>query len=272
MLTAVLKNITALSGRVSAGCVKHPAWCLAALFVLSLGLKVAVWCFDPMIGRDAATYLHTTKEWAETGVMPQSWIPPMLFCLIRIGMFFGLDPEMAGVSINLLLGALITPVGCGIAYEITRNKKIALITAVFLLLHPGINALSHEVQRDVPYLFFAGMTTWTAAAGLKRKKYSLWAVSGAFAALAFMTRYETAELFPLVFAALLVCAATHLIKWKQAAFYALIFFTASGISALAFIHFSGSKNMYERYSTYYNGKYQKVEQQFAPAAPDKKAK
>ena len=132
MLTAVLKNITALSGRVSAGCVKHPAWWLAALFVLSLGLKVAVWCYDPVIGRDAATYLHTTKEWAETGVMPQSWIPPMLFCLIRIGMFFGLDPEMAGVSINLLLGALITPVGCGIAYEITRNKKIALITAVFL--------------------------------------------------------------------------------------------------------------------------------------------
>lgn len=272
MLTAVLKNITALSGRVSAGCVKHPAWCLAALFVLSLGLKVAVWCCDPMIGRDAASYLHTTKEWAETGVMPQSWIPPMLFCLIRIGMFFGLDPEMAGVSINLLLGALITPVGCGIAYEITRNKKIALITAVFLLLHPGINALSHEVQRDVPYLFFAGMTTWTAAAGLKRKKYALWAVSGAFAALAFMTRYETAELFPLVFAALLVCAATHLIKWKQAAFYALIFFAASGISALAFIHFSGSKNMYERYSKYYSEKYQKVERQFAPAAPDKKAK
>ena len=268
-MRTLLEHINSLFHYGAEWCEKHPVCCWGGLFLLSLGLKALVWYNDPLIGRDAAFYLHTVREWADSGVMPQSWIPPMLFCLIRGGMFFGLDPESAGVTVNLLMGAFTTLIGSGLTYEITRNKKITLIAAVFFVVHPGINALSHEIQRDVPYLCFAGIAAWTAIAGLKRKKWFLWAVSGAFAALAFVTRYETAELFPLIIAALPVCAATRLISWKQSALYAVIFFAAAGLSLAAFIHFSGSKNMYKRYSNYYTGKYRLVEKQFLPPSPKK---
>ena len=258
MFLNLLKKFDSFSRSCCRWCVDHAGVTLGVLLILSFGVKFAVWHLDPCISRDGALYLHKVQNWYDTGVLTPDWIPPFLFCLMRGGMALGLTAEVSGVLLNLLMGSFITLAGYGIALESTQNKKIALLAAVFFAFHPGITDLSHEVQRDVPYLCLAGVTAWLAIAGIRRKKWYLWAASGAVAALSFMTRYETAELFPLVFAALLVCALTKLIRWKSALLYGLSFGSFFAVTLAAFIWLSGFHHVFSEYSNYFNTKFKNV--------------
>lgn len=258
MFFSCLKKFDSFTGNIFRRCAEHQAITLCILLLLSFGVKFAVWHLDPCISRDGALYLHKVQNWYDTGVLTPDWIPPFLFCLMRGGMALGLTAELSGVLINLLMGTFITLAGYGIALESTQNKKIALLAAVFFAFHPGITDLSHEVQRDVPYLCLAGVTAWLAIAGIRRKKWYLWAASGAVAALSFMTRYETAELLPLVFAALLVCALTKLIRWKSVLLYGLSFGSFFAVTLAAFIWLSGFHHVFSEYSNYFNTKFKNV--------------
>ena len=268
MFLNLLKKFDSFSRSCCRWCVDHAGVTLLILFVLSFGIKFTVWRLDPSVSRDASLYLHMVQNWHDTGVSPQSWIPPMLFCLMRGGMALGLDVEVSGVLINLLMGSFITVAGYGITFESTQSKKIALLAAVFFAFHPSIADLSHEVQRDVPYLRLAGITTWLAVAGIRRKKWYLWAAAGAVAAFSFMTRYETAELFPLVLAALLVCVLTKNIRWKNALGYGLSFGGFFVLTFIAFIWICGFHHIFAEYSKYYKTKFIKVTHLTEPA--DKK--
>ena len=258
MFLACFKKFDTFTRYICRWCVDHGAITLCVLLVLSFGVKIAVWHLDPCISRDGSLYLHMVQNWHDTGVFQKSWIPPLLFCLMRGGMALGLTAEVSGVLINLLMGSFITLAGYGIALESTQNKKIALLAAVFFAFHPGITNLSHEVQRDVPYLCLAGVTAWLAIAGIRRKKWYLWAASGFAAAFSFMTRYETAELFPLVFAALLVCALTKLIRWESALLYGLSFGSFFAVTLAAFIWLSGFHHVISEYSNYFNTKFKNM--------------
>ena len=114
------------------------------------------------------------------------------------------------------------------------------------------------MQRDVPYLCLAGITTWLAVAGIRRKKWYLWAAAGAVAAFSFMTRYETAELFPLVLAALLVCVLTKNIRWENALGYGLSFGGFFVLTFIAFIWICGFHHIFAEYSKYYKIQFIKV--------------
>ena len=267
MLVLGLKKFNRYYCCISAWCAAHSTVILLILLTLSLGVKSIVWFLDSGISRDAALYLYTAQNWHDTGVLSgDKRIPTMLFCLMRGFMFLGLNAEASGILITLLMGSWITLVGYGIALESTQSKKIALLAAVFFAFHPDITALSHEVQRDVPYLCLAGITAWLAIAGIRRKKWYLWAGSGAMAALAFMTRYETMELFPLVLAALVVCVLTKLMRWKNALLYGLSFGSFFAVTLAVFIWLSGFHHVFSEYSNYYKGKFYKVTNlsEFAP--------
>ena len=210
---------------------RHIPLCLLGLTLVSAGLKLAAYKLDPSIGRDAALYLHMAKIWQETGRYAElirlyrdgTWIPPLLIFLIKSLMQTGLSAETAGLAVNITLGALIPLVGYGIVRESIGSRKCALITALLLAVHPGVNDLSVEIQRDVPYLFFTGCIVWSVFAGLRRKKCRFWCGAGIFLSLAFLTRYEAAELLPAVLVLLPVFAAAHLLTWKQTALYGTSF-------------------------------------------------
>ena len=174
-------------------------WCLVVLWCVSLFCKLLAWYMEPAVGRDASLYLLTAQQWYDSGEYPVFWVPPGLFVFIRAFMLCGFSAETAGLIVNIGLGSAIVFICYGIAWESTRDKKIALFSALFATFHPGINDLSIEIQRDIPYLFFAGVAVWCAIAAFKRKKWYLWSLAGAALALSFVTRYETAEfvlLFP----------------------------------------------------------------------------
>ncbi|MBR2373624.1 MAG: glycosyltransferase family 39 protein [Lentisphaeria bacterium] len=253
-----MKKIISVMQKTTRWCCENPAWTLLFIVLLSLGIKFILWRVDPMISRDASFYLHNIRDWQESGIMPQSFIPPMFYCLVRAVMTLGLGPEHAGVWLNLVSGSLLTVIIYGIAMESTCSRKISLFAAALMAFHSSINALSHEVQRDVPYLFFAGAAVWLAIAGFRRKKWYLLAAAGAFTALSLATRYETLEIILIVFCTLTVFAAVRCFSWKQSIGYGLSFTCAFFSVLILFFIVSGYNDVCAHYRYYFGEKLQAV--------------
>ena len=196
------------------------------------------------------------KIWEETGsyaelllTVPHSdRIPPLLPFLIKsIAANAGVSAETAGLAINIVLGSLVSLVGFGIAFETTKNKKIAIITALFLAVHPSINDLSKEIQRDAPYLFFSGCAIWFAAIGLLRKKNLFWCWTGVALAFAFLLRYETAEFLLLIPAIVFAFSLGRRISWKQAVLYVSTLFVCTGIVFCSMLLLMGTQEVFTSY-------------------------
>lgn len=231
--------------------IKHQLWTLLIAWAIGLGLKILLWYMEPSVGRDGAFYLRLVQDWYDTGIAPSGIIPPMLFCLVRSIMFLGLDAETAGLIVNIGLGSLLTFVAWGIAYESTHNKKIAIATAVFAALHPSFTALSAGVQREIPYLFSAGVSIWFAIAALQRKKWFLWCGSGIFLASSALTRHESLELLPIYLFAIIVFVFNRKFSWQQCLLNICCLLMSSAIFTLGFFHlYDGGKfiDFYVKYS------------------------
>lgn len=252
--------------------IKHPRLTLLGVWGVSLGIKIGAWNLEPVAGRDAALYLHMVQAWYETGIPPSGWVPPVLFCLMRGLMALGAGAEMAGLIVNIGLGSLLTVVAWGIAYETTRNKKIALAAACFAALHPAFTALSIEIQRDTPYLFFAGSSLWLAFAALQRKKWHLWCGSGLWLAVACLTRFEAFELIPLYGIAIFFFAFRHRLSWKQAATGACTLSLSFLLFLSGFFYFYDHGKLAQKYLQYFEGKYKTVEKKQLTDVSDREAK
>lgn len=255
-------KITGVPCRIFDFVIKHTVWCLLALWLVSLAFKLLAWHMEPGVGRDASLYLIEIQKWHDTGVYPMSWIPPMLYALVRGVMFFGIGVEAAGSIVNIGMGSAVVFICYGIAFEATQDKRIALLSALFAAFHPGINDLSIEIQRDIPYLFFSGIAVWCAIAAFKRKKWYLWSSAGAVLALSFLTRYETAEfilLFPVLILAQAFCKR---ISWKQAVLFGSTFTVFMAAVFFTFIYLTGIQEFLNKSERYYSYKYDKVEGSF----------
>lgn len=238
---------------------RHYLLSLLLISGVAFAMKLLGNCMESGVGRDAALYLIKVQEWHDSGVAPSGWVPPMLYVLIRAVMALGVSAYTAGTLINLGMGACSVFIASGIAFEATANKKIALASAAFAALHPGLNELSIEIQRDVPYLFFSGISVWLAFAAVRRKKWYLWSFAGALLAISFLTRYESAEFFLLFPAAVLCCAISGRISWKQAALSTFSLFAVSfAVLALFFAVYADGK-MINEYRKYYSNKADVIE-------------
>ena len=239
---------------------QHTKWCLVALFGVSLACKLLAWYMEPAVGRDASLYLFEIQQWYDTGTYPISWIPPMLYVLVRGVMFCGFGVEAAGLIVNIGMGSAIVFICYGIAFEATQDKRIALISALFATFHPGINDLSIEIQRDIPYLFLSGIAVWCAVAAFKRKKWYLWSGAGAALALSFLTRYETTEfllLFPII---IIVQLIFHKISWKKAILFLSSLIFSAVITFFMFLYLSGTQKFLSQYEKYYSMHFNTVKQ------------
>ena len=243
---------------VSTWSARRVAVCLVLLFLASIAIKLIALGLEPGLGRDACLYLLIAEIWGKTGsygellrAVPQAdRIPPLLPFLIKSTATAGVPAETAGLFLNIVLGSLIPLVGFGIAFETTRNKKIALATAFLLAVHPGINDLSTEIQRDAPYLFFSGCAVWLALAGLLRKKLLPWCGAGIALAFALLLRYEAAELLLLVSAMVFVFALARRLSWKQAVSYGAALVVCMGIAFYSLALLMGTDKIVSSYSKY----------------------
>ena len=269
MMNKTLININRIFRKIAYYCVVHSWGCLIGLLILSASVKLIVHWLDPVVGRDAAFYCHIAQGWFDEGNwsatrnLGSGWLPPLLFFLMKFGMAAGFSATTVGWCINIVCGTLCTLAGYGIALEATKNKKIALISAAFFAVHPSINGLSVEIQRDAVYLCLTGFVIWFALAGFNRKNIFLWCASGVFCSLSLLTRYETFELLPLVAVFLLAAVCCRKLSWKNAALYAFAFYLFCAGSFYAAVHGMGTPQIVERYQKYFTGKSNKVQKQYA---------
>ena len=237
-------------------------FCLCGLVFLSFIFKLLLYRLEPSIGRDASLYCHLAQEWNNNGEFNHLWIPPLLIFLMKCGTSIGISVQTAGQAVNMIAGSLCTLIGYGITSEVTENKKAALIAAALFAVHPGINNLSIEIQRDALYLFLAGTAMWSALAGLKRKNFLFWIISGIFCALAALTRFETFEFLPIAAGVLFAAAISRQISWKQACLYIFGFYAFTAVTFCVSIWGMGTTQVFNRYSNYFTGKLIFAQKQF----------
>ena len=240
--------------------IRHPAFCLAGILLLSFTAKLVAMKLEPAIGRDSCLYLYMAQIWEETGsyegllreIPKIDRIPSLLPFLIKSMGVAGIPAETAGLAVNILLGGLIPLVGFGIAFEATEDKKIALMAALLLAVHPKLTDLATEIQRDAPYLFFSGCAVWFTLTGLRRQKLTAWCGAGIALGFALLLRYETMEFLLLLSAAAPVCAMVHLISWKKAVLYSSSLLVCTAVIFYVLILLMGTQAIISSYTDYTN--------------------
>ena len=240
----------------------HFWWWLVLLACLSLFLKILAFCVDPVVGSDGSFYCLMAQTWYKTGsyqAMLQEfsgtgWIPPgFLWCLKSL-LELGLPVAASGVGLNIFFGISLVPVGYGLAWEITRNKKIALITAAFLAVHPQINDLSVEITRDMSYFCLQGVVLWSALAGIRRKSLWYFCLSGFLSGINFLVRYESVECIPLIGIVLLILVIKRQFPWKKALLFGIVWFGLFVFSFSLWAFGMGKRDIFSAYNRYFTGK------------------
>ena len=152
-----------------------------------------------MLLRDSARYLILAERWHETGEYIQIIkegviVPPLpIFCVVKL-MSCGFSAEVAGRSINLFLGAMITDLGYQIAHKAFKDKLLSAFTALLLIFHPILISYSIQPLRENCYLFFLGLAILETISGIKEKKIQNWGMCGVYLSFGLFCRYEAAEM------------------------------------------------------------------------------
>ena len=254
--------------KIADWCAAHLFYSLFAIFLLGLFLKVLVWLGTAGVSRDGALYLQMIQTLHDTGSYSevlrqyphQGWIPPMYIYLASSVMRLGADAEFSGVLVNILLGSLLPFVGYFIVYNVTENKKISLVSALFLAVNPAVTTLSVEVQREISFLFFVGCSLGLFFYGVRKQRWYCFCGTGVFLALAMLTRYETGEFILLLPAGIIFLAAMRKLTLKTALSGVAGIVFSFVIVFVAFIYFTGNISLLDRYKNYFSVKYKTVEE------------
>ena len=180
-------------------------------------------------------------------------------------MHFGISPEAAGVSLNIFLGSMIPLITYKISKEVTQREDVSICAAILAAVNPTIVDFSHELQRDMLYLFFIGFVIWFLLAGIRQKKNSYWFYAGIFCSFAFLSRFETAEFFLIIPCALIYLYLIKTIPTKDTMYYGIACFTGFAVTTLCLVVIMQIPvTLLARYHSFYRFKATVVEQQFHP--------
>lgn len=243
---------------------------LIAILLLSLTLKLLCRYFEPTVSRDGCLYLRLIQAWYDTGNFqgllkdfPGMWLPPLPLYLMKCLMELGLSAEAAGVALNIALGTLTPLWTCGIAWEITQKRNVALCAALLAAVNPSLNELAIQVQRDMIYLSLIGAALWLIAAGIRRERWWLWLCAGILCGCAMLTRFETLEMIVIVPAALLFLCCAGYLPWKRGSLYGTLFFLCfAGSVWLLSALMQTQDYLFKNYEQYYQGKLDGVKKKF----------
>ena len=180
-------------------------------------------------------------------------------------MHTGLSAENAGVALSLFLSTFIPLFAYGIAYAFSRRRDIAVCSALLIAFNPNITKLAVQVQRDMLYLFFAGMALWLFSLGIKRKKYAPWFGMGFAVGCAVLTRYESLEFLVAAFILFLFFYITKNNTFKQTSLFATVFFLSFLITLSSLSILIGDNNRFiDNYEAFICDRITRVQKHFLP--------
>jgi len=180
---------------------------LFCIIFLGLTLRVVHWYLEPSISRDGSYYLFIARQWYECGSLNEIisatavngahfYISPLLLALLRSATICHLDPEKTICILNIGLSTALVVLGYALCRVLNMVKEAALVAALLLATHPGLIDLSHTVQRETLFLFFATLMIFLLLQSEIRQNRPLlsWGCAGACWMLAFFSRHEALEL------------------------------------------------------------------------------
>lgn len=245
---------------------------LTGILLFSFLLKLLYWQLDLTVSRDGCNYILLARIWYDSGnfrgIIDESssfFSPPLFIYLMKCLMNLGISAETAGVCINLFLGTFTPLIAYGIAYEITQSRKVSVCSAFLTVVNPSMNALSVKVQRDMIYLFLAGVTIWLLLAGIRRMKWGYWLSAGLVCASAVLTRFEAMEFLLIAPIAPLILFIGKYCDWRKSICFAGIFFLsfAGGIFALSTLMHTNDY-LFSNYERFFQLKMSRLEKPFSP--------
>lgn len=242
-------------------------WLLVGIVLLSLCLSLLCWTLESTVSRDGLQYLELAQIWHEQGNFqavlknwPGFWIPPLPIYLIKLLMDCGLSAEVAGVGLNLFVSGFLPVIVYGIAREITRERKIALCSALLMAVNPSMAALAIEVQRDMIYLGFCGLFLLFLVHGIRRQSWFYWGLAGLFFTCSFLTRYETLEFVPLLAFSFFFLLIAKYVSWKKTVLHIAIFLLTLTATLFLLMYTMGvQEHLFQSYRKYYLQKWQLLE-------------
>lgn len=197
------------------------------LFLFALMLKLFVVLTAQSIASDGCSYLWLAEDIAkgdfQSGI--NAFLPPLFPILSAAFSFVFKDFELSGRLVSCMLGSL-TVFPLFFLIKDIFNKKIAIITVVFFIIHPYLLRTSGEVLTEATYFFLITSLAFFLWKALQSSKTTLFLLVGFVACLTFLARPEGIAIIFLILGWIWFAKRSNLKnkwRWKlTASFFCLI--------------------------------------------------
>ena len=210
------------------------------LFLVTLALRAFLVLTASGIADDGCAYGQLAKE-ITTGNFSEvssSILPPLFPIFIAGASYIFRDFELSGRMVSCLFGSLtVFPL-----FFLVKNifdRKIALMTVLFFIIHPYLTQASGEVLTEALCFFFITSIASLCWIAIQKRKRALFLVVGLLLSLTFLTRFECFFLIFLVLTWIWLINLPKIrteIRWKLiSSFFCLIALLIS-LSPYIFFH------------------------------------
>jgi 4-amino-4-deoxy-L-arabinose transferase-like glycosyltransferase len=193
-----------------------------AVAALAFGIRLLVSEFLPVIPPDGVVYVAVAKQFQATGSPFDPLFHPLYPMFIALAQPLIGDWETAGRLVSAFFGALVILPAFALARSIV-GRQAALLSAVFIAVHPRLVQNSASVLCEATYMFVLVCGVLAARYGLVSGPRALIPFAGLCLGLAYLVRPEGAlYLVGLVVVALFMIVtgrerATAVLPWLGAA-------------------------------------------------------
>jgi 4-amino-4-deoxy-L-arabinose transferase-like glycosyltransferase len=161
-----------------------------AVAAVALGLRLLVSEFLPLIDHDGVAYVAIARRVQATGSPFDPIYHPLYPIFIALAELLAGDWETAGRWVSSLFGALVIVPAWALACDVV-GRRAALLSAVFIAVHPRLVLNSASVLCEATYAFLLVSGVLAARRGLVTGRGALVAVAGVCLGLAYLVRPES---------------------------------------------------------------------------------
>ena len=128
--------------------------------IVGVSLLLSIWliAIDPILNRDAITYLRTADAYLENGLVASQEMfgrPLISICFATLHQITGLPLLYSALLVNSLMYALLCVAFVAAVRELGGNRTVQIFAAIVILSHPMINAHRSSIMRDPAFWAFS---------------------------------------------------------------------------------------------------------------------
>jgi 4-amino-4-deoxy-L-arabinose transferase-like glycosyltransferase len=183
------------------------------LFLAAFFLRLFLVLTAKGIATDGCTYLWLADDILkgdfQSGI--NAFLPPLFPIFSAGALFFFGELELSGRMVSCILGAL-TVFPLFFLVKDIFDRKVAIVTVIFFMIHPYLLRASGEVLTEATYFFLITSLAWTIWLAIRRKKIIFMFLTGFLASLIFLTRSEG---FVIILLGLGWIWLSDMKKWKE---------------------------------------------------------